>query len=523
MQLNRTVLEHDKNTISALRHDLDAAGYTVSALGALWGDAAESALHRSEPTPARRALATQPSSALVLLARLFILGDELSADETDRALPTLGPDGAYRAGLVERTSDGIRAVVDLRPYSFVDARGAGSWWIASDLTEMNRGDALPEDHVLGVGGASTTLSGLMLPSPVASVLDLGTGCGIQAMHAARHSTRVIATDISERALDYARFNTALNGIAGIEFRRGSLYEPVAGERFDHIVTNPPFVITPRDADVPSYEYRDGGDIGDGLLERVVRDAAAHLTPGGVLQLLGNWEYRPGHGSESVLEWVAAGETPLETWIIERELQDPVAYAETWIRDGGTRPGTAAFARLLEAWLDDFDDRGVRQIGFGYVLLRRPVDGVVRLQRSERVSTALGDARAGLGAHLAECLAAWDWRQSVGAGFAQARLRVAPDVTEERHFWPGQEDPTVMLLRQGAGFGRSRPIGTALAAAVGACDGELTVAQIVGALAEILSVEERALADELLPQLAELVDEAILRPVLADEAAEPESA
>ena len=62
---------------------------------------------------------------------------------------------------------------------------------------------------------------------------------------------------------------------------------------------------------------------------------------------------------------------LDAWVIERELQDAAQYAETWIRDGGTRPGTPEFDELYSAWLDDFEARAVTQVGFGYVLLRRP--------------------------------------------------------------------------------------------------------------------------------------------------------
>ncbi|MFD1572687.1 50S ribosomal protein L11 methyltransferase [Agromyces cerinus subsp. nitratus] len=67
-----------------------------------------------------------------------------------------------------------------------------------------------------------TLSGLMLPTPARCVLDLGTGCGIQAMHASRFADRIVATDISERALEIARLNLVLNGIDGVELRLGSL-------------------------------------------------------------------------------------------------------------------------------------------------------------------------------------------------------------------------------------------------------------------------------------------------------------
>src|SRR5690606_26360272 len=120
-----------------------------------------------------------------------------------------------------------------------------------------------EDHVLGVGGASLTLASATMRARVGTALDLGTGCGIQALHVAGHAERVVATDISARALAFARFNLELNAdalgapgqrAAEVDLRAGSMLEPVTGETFDMIVSNPPFVITPPGA--PSFEYRD---------------------------------------------------------------------------------------------------------------------------------------------------------------------------------------------------------------------------------------------------------------------------
>jgi hypothetical protein len=349
------------------------------------------------------------------------------------------------------------------------------------------------------------------------VLDLGTGCGIQAMHASRFSAHVVATDISERALRLAGLNVELNGIDGVEFRHGSLFEPVAGERFDRIVSNPPFVITPRAVGVPEYEYRDGGMVGDALVEAVVRGAAAHLEPGGVAQLLANWEYRAtDDGLERARVWAGG----LDHWIVERERQRITEYAETWIRDGGTRPGTPEFDRLYEAWLDDFDARGVREVGFGYVLLRRPAatpsvgspvaSPLARLARLERRHGALGNDDAPLGVHFAVCLEAHDRQAALGdVELAALRLTVAGDVTEERHYWPGDEHPTAMLLRQGGGFARTIGLDTGLAALVGACDGDLSVGSIIAAVAQLLDVDESALAGELLPAVRGLIDDGIL--------------
>jgi methylase of polypeptide subunit release factors len=493
--------------VSRLRDDLFAAPFTALAIDDLWGPDAAAALRRGQREPARRALGA--GAGIGVLAELFILGLPVAASRLATALPALGVDGAVELRLVARDGDRVRPLVDLRPHAFVDALGPGSWWIASDLGEAALGHAIGENHVLGVGGASTTLAGLMLGERVETVLDLGTGCGIQALHAARHARRVVATDISERALELARFNAELNGVSSIDFRLGSLYEPVAGERFDHIVSNPPFVITPRAEGVPEYEYRDGGLAGDDLVASVIAGAAAALQPGGVAQLLGNWEYRAGADAFDRLgAWLDG--TGLDAWIVEREVQDAALYAETWIRDGGILPRTLEFARLYSAWLDDFAGREATAVGFGYVTLRRPADGVPTLRRIERLTGPLGHNPAGLGAHIAASLAAHDALQRLtDADLALATLAVAGDVTEERHYWPGDEHPTVMDLRQGGGFGRTFPLGTALAAVVGACDGELPVGAICSAVAQLLEVSEHELLAEVLPSLRELVADGLL--------------
>lgn len=490
----------DPRRIDALRADLAAAGYTVEALIGLWGTDAADALTRGFRVPARRAVRDSSRPAAVL-ASVFLLGDPRTATEVDAALPACGVDGAEWLGLVAVDGDVVRPVVDLRPYSFVDGDGVGNWWIASDPGELNSGGPLREDHVLGVGGASLTLSGLILPTPVGTALDLGTGCGIQAMHVARYAERVVATDISERALAYAAFNARLNAIDTIEFRLGSLFEPVAGERFDRIVSNPPFVITPRVPGVPEYEFRDGGRAGDELIQAVIGGLADHLTPGGVAQLLGNWEYRAG---VDAFDRVRAWTDGLDAWVIERDTLDPARYAETWIRDGGLRPGSEEFDRLYGLWLDDFRSRAVDEIGFGYFTLRRP-GGAPTLSRFERLSGELGEHGTGLGTAIAATLRTHDRLRGMDdAALAGLTLTVAPDVTEERHHWPGEEHPRVIALRQGGGFARTVPADTALAGFVGACDGTLPVGALTAALAEVLEADPDELRTALLPQVRRLL-------------------
>ncbi|VXB88334.1 Methyltransferase small domain-containing protein [Microbacterium sp. 8M] len=496
---------------AALAADLDAADLRSEPLRAAWGAEADDALARGVRSPLLRAIAGR-TDALATLGRLFVLGMPQPEAEVAAALARTGVDGIEALGLAYRDGGLVVPAALIRPQSFVDADGVGEWWIASDLDELalhhlDADGVLPPDHVLGVGGASRTLASLVMPIEVERALDLGTGCGIQALLVSRHAGSVIATDISARALAYAELNAMLAGVQNIEFRCGSLFEPVAGESFGLIVSNPPFVITPRGADVPEYEYRDGGLIGDALVEAFVRTAPAHLVPGGAAQLLGNWESIGAElGMRRMESWI---DPALDAWVVQRETLSPLAYAELWIRDGGTTPRDAGFEPLLDAWLDDFAVRGVTEIGFGYVLIRRPdvaePEGAppAPLRRFETLTqpvTSVGRAfRDGLAGH-----------DALADGLPDVLL-VAPDVTEARHHLPGQDAPSVIELRQGGGFGRTVSVDPALAGFVGACDGELTVTQIAAALADLFEVPLADLWADLEPRLRGLVTDGFLIP------------
>lgn len=467
----------DRELLRRLRADLATAGYTLDGIGELLGPVAAAALHREQPVPARQVVGRDGSPRATLIG-LFALGMTVSRGALDAALPDLGAAGALRLGVVEGRGEELRAACDLRPYG--DEQH--TWWVTSDLGEEAVGGPLPPEHVLGIGGASTTLASWTPRAEVGRALDLGTGCGVQSLHLAGHAGRVVATDVSARALAFAAVNAALAG-QDWDLRQGSMLDPVAGERFDLVVSNPPFVITPRAEGVPLYEYRDGGLAGDALVADLAAGVGEHLAPGGVAQFLANWEDHADAGwQDRVRSWIEG--TGLDAWVVQREMQDPAEYAELWSRDGGSVPGAPGHAQLLEAWLDDFAARGVTGVGFGVVTLRRPA-------RTRSPEVEITEARAGvtgpMGPSVLARLAAQDWlADRTDEEVLAQRWRCAPDVTEERHGAPGAE-PSVILLRQGGGLGRSVRLDTLDAALLSVCDGELDARTALTAISGLLDV------------------------------------
>ena len=523
---------------TSLRADLAESGWGVEAVAALLGEAADAALRREIRLPALRAVraalaAGSAPSPVAVLTALFMLGEPVPATALDAALPRTAAAGAAAIGLVGEPDGAgyVRARVDLRPHEAVDDAGEVRWWVASDLGELVTGRALAPDHVLGVGGAGLTLAGLTPRTPVRAALDLGCGCGIQTLYLLRHAEYVVATDISTRALAFTAFNAALAGVsvagapdagtesvagsesgsdsgAGrLELLRGSLLEPVAGRRFDLIVSNPPFVITPpavREAGLPLMEYRDAGGP---VLPRLVAGLGEHLEPGASAVMLGNWEHR-GAGSwrDAVAAWLPEG---LDAWVVEREVQDPVEYAAMWLRDGGLTPDrdAEAFDAALEAWIDDFEVRDVRGVGFGYLIVHRPRRPREPWRLLEEVTTS---GQGVLGPHVAEVLEARERLDGLDdEAVADLHPLLAPDVTEERHLIPGAAEPTVILLRQGGGLGRTLRASTAVAALVGVADGELSVDQIASAVAALTGEDVTALRTEMVEATRRLVTTGLL--------------
>ena len=554
----------DRDLIARLRFDVIASRWTIDTLSALLSADTLAALMRDSRLPALVELAGVADPAATL-TRFFILGQPERASALAGALPTLGAQGLETLGLAavideaeaasglvmpracakptstsaptreraEAGEDGeassreaptlptmrdpdeeapesevehdpwMRALFDLRPHAAALPGGDHDWWVTSDLGEAQTGRPLADDHVLGIGGATLTLLEMTVRDRVDSALDLGCGCGIQALYLATHAGRVVATDLSARACALTQFNAALNETV-IDVREGSLFEPVTGETFDLIVSNPPFVITPDSVRGTAglLEYRDGGMDRDNLIRAVLREAPTYLTPGGTLQMLANWEIPASRNPDTQWSWRVDSwldGLPVDAWVVQRDVLDPARYVDMWIRDsGGQLMARADYDRAFTSWLVDFRRAGTGAIGMGFVALRR-LDEAEAASGGKRAYDLSLDGHAPRGGDVAWALASlrapelWD-----------TVLTRASDVREERHYVPGSPDPELIIMHQGGGLGRSVPVSSAVSAVVGASDGELTVGQIAAAVAMLTSVDADDVRAEVEAPLRDLI-------------------
>ncbi|POX55729.1 transferase [Streptomyces sp. Ru71] len=491
----------DRDVAGRLRDALLGASFTADGLLDLLGAPAYAALARSETVPALRA--TRGDTPLETLVRLFLLQQPVPRARVADVLPV---DACLGSGwLVGVFGDEVAATVDVRPYGGADGE---DWFIVSDLGCAVGGaggiGSRNEEVVLGVGGASTTLAGITVRTPVAAALDLGTGSGIQALHAAQHATRVTATDLNPRALHITALTLALSGAPEADLRQGSLFEPLRqDETFDLIVSNPPFVISPG----ARLTYRDGGMGGDDLCRSLVQGAGERLNPGGFAQFLANWQHVEGEDWQDRLRsWVPRG---CDAWIVQREVQDVTQYAELWLRDAGDhRSDPAEYQARYDAWLEEFEARKVRAVGFGWITLRRTDSDEPSITVEEwphPVEQPLGDT-------VREHFRRLDHlREHDDAALLAAHYRLAAEVVQEQVGLPGAEDPEHVVLRQNRGMRRATKVDTIGAGFAGVCDGTLSAGRILDAIAQLMGEDPVLLRDRTPAQIRLLVEQGFLEP------------
>jgi SAM-dependent methyltransferase len=345
----------DGEALDALRRALESAHFTVEAIEEQLGT------HELSLRPIDIAvhLRRLRDDAFGTLAKVFLLGAAVDSGRLATALAPLELTRLEETGLLEFAGTKVSATVRLAPH--------GEYYVASDgSAEANT----PFDFVPGIQAPSVTLAKLAIRRRVRRALDVGTGCGIQALLAAKHAERVVATDVNPRALAFAAFNARLNRIDNIELRLGSVFEPVEGERFDLIVATPPYVISPD----TSYSYRDSDLPADELCRRIVAAAPAFLVDGGFAHVLVSWAHAPGdEWAPPLRDWVR--DSGCDVWLLHYRTNDPLTHAASWLRPLG-ETDLSAYEDAIDRWANHLHRLGIEAVGYGAVVLRRRASGPV---------------------------------------------------------------------------------------------------------------------------------------------------
>jgi methylase of polypeptide subunit release factors len=301
-------------------------------------------------TPTRETLYSDSPAAIAV--RCFFCGVPITDEEARRALGTEELDTA----LLTRTNDGHwRSPYHVRP--------ALHLFLWSDYLQPG-GDT---SAVMGAGETTAVLYRAALPySRIGSALDLGCGAGTLALLLANLANRAIGTDINERAVEISRLNARLNEVGNAEFRAGSLYEPVAAERFDLIVSQPPYYPDP-ESETSKRTFLHGGRQGHELASRVVAEAPDHLTESGRALVFSSWP-------EGTAPPHRAGLRTLNLRTNRRELNG-TRQSITVVEHAADEGWSGAFDVSAEAW-GAVTRAAIDEIVAVHELLRQPDDVVI---------------------------------------------------------------------------------------------------------------------------------------------------
>ena len=375
-----------------------------------------------------RRLADDRSQAATL-AKLFLLCEPVAVADAAEALAPVEIETLAEVGLVAHEEDVARPLAAVTRYD-------GMLVVSDPLRDPDR-----LDFVTGTSPSARRVDRLTIRRTAARALDLGTGAGTQALRAAGHCDVVVAVDISERALAFARFNAALNGLTNIELRAGDWFESVAGERFDLIVANPPYVVSPDSALL----YRDSDLPGDAVTRKLVREAPGYLEEGGFAHVMGNWIHgRDGDWRGPVEECLAG--SGCDALLLKYATLDPVQYAAQW-NLLAVAAGAEPFLDNVDRWLDYYRREGIEALSEVMVVLRRRPGGRNWVRAIEIPGSPTGPA----GDHVLRLFEARDRREELNDD--ETRFALAPGVKMTRRAKGPKltEEDTKIELENGIGF------------------------------------------------------------------------
>jgi predicted RNA methylase len=434
---------------------------------------------------------TREPSLLNTLLRWFWLGVPQNAARAAEFIPPWFTTLALSCGVLRKEGDDLVPEIMLYP--------ADKFLIVADLT--TKMDASDPELVVWPNPSSRFLSRFTIRRPSRVTLDLGTGNAIQSLSAAAHSERVVATDLNPRAVNFTEFSARLNGAENIEALVGDGFKPVAGRKFDLIVFNPPFFISPSSR----YMFCDNPMDLDQMCRQFVKDAPHYLEEDGYFQILCEWaEVRGQSWQERITEWIA--DSGCDAWVIKGHTQGPAEYAQHRIAE--TTVATRNNDDLYAAYMDYYRERNVEAIHNGIIALhRRSGNNWAKIEEMSELSTdPFGEyVQLGFTAH--------DFLRSHAADdqMLPVKPRLAPYCRLEQFFQPGetQWQPTSLNLRLLKGFPFFIGLQAPVAGFLVGCNGNRTIGELIQDFAKQVDAPFEQVQTECLGIIRKLIERGFL--------------
>lgn len=341
--------------IDRLRQVFDRHDYNENAVKAVLPECLDGYAASAAATPVvRRALIQNtPFNVLVRLCLVGLRTEEALVREIfgESLLSAL-----LEGGLFHVAPEGVSC-----PFIIYPVRG---FWILYDHVGARPAD-LAKFLVMGVGSSSLAPANATPRRHYRRALDMGCGGGFQSFQLAAHCDEVVGLDINPRALSLARLAARLNGTGNIDFRLSDFFSAVEGEKFDLIVSNPPFVISPES----EFHYRDGGLGADRVAETVVRNAGTYLEDGGLAVIICEWASLKGSDAITRLkQWVDGN--GCDVWVSTSRQPDLIAYAMSWLRSYQQHLSPEEYAATYDRWIDYYETLGMDAVQTGLIAIRK---------------------------------------------------------------------------------------------------------------------------------------------------------
>jgi methylase of polypeptide subunit release factors len=362
------------------------------------------------------------------------------------------------------------------------------------------------DFVVPPGMTTLQLAHALINRPSRRTLDLGTGGGALACVAAAHSERVVATDISPRALEFARFNAGLNGVEKVEWLEGNWLEPVADRSFDLIVCNPPFVIAP----TKRLLFRDSGMRGDEFCRGLARAVAERLEEGGYCQITCNYAHHQGQPWQDGLRaWFEGLGSDVVVWLLHTV--DVSEYAMTWIISTESQDSDEV-PRLYDQWMDYFEAEGIEAVSYLLVTMRRHEANTnwTRIEDfSRRIIGPCGEA----------VLRSFSRQDSLEARLdptvmLDRRFRLVPEARIEQHHAMTGDGLAVTgtKLHLAGSVQHTIDLDGNVLGLIARCDGRTPLRELIGQLAAGHGLSLEKVSPSVLDVVRSLVDRGVLLPL-----------